>query len=314
MTDTVRVVVILGPTAVGKTYAAIEVAEKIGGEIVSVDSRLLYHGMDIGTAKPSPEEMKKVRHHLVNVADPTETWSLSDFQQAADEAINSIIQRGNLPILVGGTGQYLRAITQGWSPPEIAADPEMRAALERWLGEIGPEELHHRLGRVDKDAAMNIQWQNWRRTIRAWEVILKTGKKFSEQRIKIPVPYHIFQIGLTLPRKQLFNKIDARIDAMLENGFIAEVQTLVNRGYDFSLPAFSAIGYREIYAYLMGDISLETAKALMQKSTRQYVRRQANWFKMTDPAIHWLSVDDQVVENIITLIRNWIGGELGYEN
>jgi tRNA dimethylallyltransferase len=280
-------IVILGPTAVGKTETALQLAEALDGEIVSADSRLFYRGMDIGTAKPAPAELARVPHHLVDVADPDETWSLAMFQRAAQAAIAEIHARGRLPFLVGGTGQYIRAVTEAWEIPEVAPDFRMREALEKWAQEVGPDGLHRRLAEVDPEAAERIDPRNLRRTVRALEVILRTGKRFSAQKSRGESPYRVLQLGLTRPRPELYARIDARIEAMLEAGLLDEVRGLLAAGYAPDLPSMSAIGYRQMVQVLQGEITLEEAVTLMKRLTRQFVRRQANWFKPDDPNIHW---------------------------
>ncbi len=306
-------VVILGPTAVGKTETAIQLAERLGGEIVSADSRLFYRGMDIGTAKPTAEERARVPHHLIDVADPDETWSLAIFQRAARKVIAEVHARGNLPFLVGGTGQYLRAVTEGWAPPAIAPDPRLRSALERMAearGEEGKYWLHAALRRMDPQAAARIDPRNLRRTLRALEVILSSGRRFSEQRRRHAPPYRLLTIGLRRPRPQLYARIDERIEAMFAAGLLDEVRRLLAKGYSPDLPTMSAIGYREGVAVLRGEMSIEEAKAQMRRRTRAFVRRQANWFKEDDPAILWFDAgQENVIERIEARIREWMRGE-----
>jgi tRNA dimethylallyltransferase len=297
-------VVILGPTAVGKTQVALELAERLNGEIVSADSRLFYRGMDIGTAKPTRAELERVPHHLIDVADPDEVWSLPVFQQAARQAIADIHARRCLPFLVGGTGQYIRAVTEGWLPPVQQPDLRLRTTLEKWAAEIGPFELHRRLAVIDPEAAANIQAQNVRRTVRALEVIFCTGEKFSTQRQRQVSPYSLLLVGLTRPRPELYARIDARIEAMLAAGFQDEVSSLLAQGYSPDLPPLSAIGYREMIACLQGEITMEAANIEMKRLTRQFVRRQANWFKPTDPAIHWFTMSPTTVGEVESLIRS----------
>jgi tRNA dimethylallyltransferase len=298
-------VVILGPTAVGKTEVAIQLAERLRGEIVSADSRLFYRGMDIGTAKPTLAERARVPHHLVDVAEPDQVWSLALFQQEARAVIVDIHRRGRLPFVVGGTGQYIRAVTQGWEVPRVEPNLRLRSILEAWGREAGPDRLHARLATLDPQAARQIDPHNLRRTVRALEVILRTGRRFSEQRQRGISPYSLLQLGLTRPRPELYARIDARIDTMLEAGLVAEVQALLAKGYSSNLPPLSAIGYREVIAYLQGEASLEEAVALMKRRTRVFVRRQANWFKENDPDIRWFSVEPGVVDEIEAAIRAW---------
>ncbi|MGE5223941.1 MAG: tRNA (adenosine(37)-N6)-dimethylallyltransferase MiaA [Omnitrophica WOR_2 bacterium] len=304
-------IVVVGPTAVGKTEFALELAERFQGEIVSADSRLFYMGMDIGTAKPTQSQLARVPHHLINVTTPDQNWSLAQFQQKARQEISEIQERGHLPFLVGGTGQYIRAVTQEWDIPRVAPDPTLRTALEEWSAKIGAQGLHRRLEVIDPQAASSIDARNVRRTIRALEVILSTGKRFSAQKRQSKSPYHLFILGLTRPRQELYARIDARIEAMLNAGLVNEVQGLLKE-YPSDLPAFSAIGYREIILYLNGKITLEEAARQIKRNTRIFVRRQANWFKNTDPDIHWLDVVPNIVHEAEKMIIKWMRERLIY--
>ncbi|MCD4752507.1 MAG: tRNA (adenosine(37)-N6)-dimethylallyltransferase MiaA [Anaerolineaceae bacterium] len=308
-------IVLLGPTAVGKTALSIELAQRLNGEIISSDSRLFYRGMDIGTAKPTIEEMQKVKHHLIDVADPDETWSLALFQRAAFAAIDAIHARNKVPLLVGGTGQYVHALIYGWDLPSQAPDGKLRDVLNRWGKEIGAESLHQKLSLIDEPAAKNIEWQNMRRTVRALEVIFRSGMKFSTQRRKGKQRYPMLLIGLWRPREEIFQRIDERIERMFEEGFCEEVQMLLNAGYSPKFPSMASIGYRETAAFLHGEMTLEDAKARMRKITHQFVRRQANWFKETDPNIHWFDVREPDISNqIIDVILEsgkWLQPEKG---
>ncbi len=300
------VLVLIGPTAVGKTALSLELAERLGAEIVSADSRLFYRGMDIGTAKPTPEERARVPHHLIDVADPDQVLSLADFQNRARRAIAGIQQRGRLPMLVGGTGQYVRAVTEGWQIPRQQANSDLRAALEVWAEEIGAQGLHDRLASLDPEAAARIDYRNLRRTVRALEVTLTTGRPFSTQRRKGPTPYDLLQVGLTRPRAELYARIDARIEAMIAAGLVSEVQGLLAAGYDPNLPAFSAIGYREVLACLQGELSLDEAIAQIKRHTRIFVRRQANWFKPDDRQIHWFEMGPETLVQVEQVVRVWL--------
>ena len=299
-------IVIVGPTAVGKTDISIRLAERLDGEIVSADSRLFYRGMDIGTAKPTPAERRSVPHHLIDVADPCATWSLAVFQQAAAEAIAAIHARGHLPMLVGGTGQYIHAVTYGWTPPVTAPDARLRAELEAEAGLRGYQALHADLQKLDPLAAEKIDPRNLRRTIRALEVIRLTGKKFSEQRRQVEGPYRLLTIGLTRPRPELYARVDARIEAMFAAGLLNEVQRLLDAGYSPDLPTMSAIGYRECIRVLAGRMELEQAKVEMRRLTRIFIRRQANWFKLSDPSIHWFEAGQLNLDEIETTIRAFL--------
>jgi tRNA dimethylallyltransferase len=296
-------IVIVGPTAVGKTEISIQLAERLDGEIVSADSRLFYRGMDIGTAKPTPEQRARLPHHLIDVADPDQTWSLAVFQRAATEAIADIRVRGRLPLLVGGTGQYVHTMTHGWAPPAAAPHPRLRAELEDMAKSHGKDWLHERLALLDSTAAEIIDPRNLRRTVRALEVIFTTGRKFSEQRGQADSPYRLLTIGLTRPRPELYARIDARIEAMFAAGLLDEVRDLLAIGYSPELPAMSSIGYRECAAVLEGRMTLEQARVQMRRLTRVFVRRQANWFKLEDPQIHWFEAGQVKTEAIETEIR-----------
>ena len=303
---TASLVAIVGPTAVGKTEAGIAVAEALEAEIVSADSRLIYRRMDIGTAKPSPEQLARVPHHLIDIAEPEESWSLAQFKHAADEAIAEVQERDRLPLLIGGTGQYVSAILEGWLPPPRSPDDALRSTFENFAAENGPLALHAQLEVVDPRAARSIDPKNVRRVARALEVYELTGTPLSEQRRASPPDYRILRLGLHLPRPELYSRIDKRIDRMMERGLVDEVQALLDRGIDTEHPPMSAIGYSQIGEYLCGKGTLEEAVAEMRKLTRQFVRRQANWFKADDPDIEWNEVKDGLPELLIDRIKTWL--------
>ena len=299
-------VVILGATAVGKTEISLQLAECFGGEIVSADSRLLYRGMDIGTAKPSIAERSRTPHHLIDVVDPDQVWSLGTYKLEAQRVIDEVQARGSLPFLVGGTGQYMRAVIQGWTIPAVKPQARLREALFAWTEEIGSAGLHERLACLDPEAADRIDYRNLRRTIRALEVIFCTGKRFSEQRRKEPSRYNSLQLGLHRPRDELYARVDARIESMLEAGLVSEVRNLLEQGYSPDLPTLSAIGYHEIISHLAGEITLDEAVQEIQRNTRTFVRRQANWFKPDDPNIHWFKVGAETLSEMSEMIGKWL--------
>jgi tRNA dimethylallyltransferase len=302
----IPLVVILGPTAVGKTELALELAKHFDGEIISADSRQFYRGMDIGTAKPTASQRKRVPHHLIDVANPDETWSLALFQAAAKREILEIYQRHRLPFLVGGTGQFVRSIIEGWEIPPAHPDPHLRQVLNRWAGQVGADELHTKLALLDPEAASSIDPSNVRRTVRALEVILTTGKRFSTQKSSGHGQYQNLLLGLTRPRAELYQRVDERIVEMLESGFVNEVQHLLEAGYSPLLPTMSAIGYAEVAAYLQGKSSLNEAVMLMKRRSRDFVRRQANWFRENDPHIHWFRVGQDTESEMIKVIIEWL--------
>ena len=305
--DKKKMIVIVGPTAVGKTSTSIFLAQQLGGEVVSADSRYFYRGMNIGTAKPYEEEMEGVPHHLIDVADPDDNWSLALFQRKAYEVIDDIQARGKVPIMVGGTGQYVEAITDGWVIPKQRADETLREKLNLWAEEVGTEGLHQRLAVLDPEAAANIDHRNLRRTVRAMEVIFLSGKKFSEQRMKKEPRYEICMIGLNRSREELYQRVDKRIALMLEMGLVKEIKDLLKKGYAHDLPAFSAIGYREMIQHIRGEISKEEAVMLIKRNTRKFVRRQSNWFKLEDPKIAWFEMGNETVkEDVLLCVKNFL--------
>lgn len=300
-------IAIVGPTAVGKSEIAIKVAQKLNGEIVSSDSRNFYRGMDLGTAKPSLRDRACIPHHLIDVTEPDETWSLGVFKKAALECIRNIHSKGKLPILVGGTGQYIQAVIKDWCVPSIEPNHRLRSILRNWAYEIGNEELLNKLSIVDHESASQIDARNVRRTIRALEVIFLTGQKFSAYRGDGSSQFDLKIIGLIRPRMDLYKRIDQRIEQMISDGLVDEVRGLLQKGYSIELPSFSAIGYWEIANYLQGKITLDEAIIQMKRRSRQFVRRQSNWFKQTDPSIQWFPVKEGVVENIIDFITSEAG-------
>jgi tRNA dimethylallyltransferase len=302
----IPLIVILGPTAVGKSEFAIQLAERFDGEIVSADSRLFYRGMDIGTAKPTIQERMRVPHHLIDVADPDEIWSLALFQLEAKKAIHNIYRNHHLPFLVGGTGQFVHSIIEGWMIPSVEPNPQLREVLNRWSKKVGPAELHTKLAILDPIAANSINFTNVRRTVRALEVILSTGRRFSDQKARGDPLYDHLLLGLTLPRTELYQRVDDRISRMINSGFVDEVHRLLASGYSPELPTLSAIGYGELVAYIKGRITLDEAIMLIKRRTRIFVRRQANWFKENDPDIHWFQVSQDTMVEMEKLIGNWL--------
>ncbi|TFH37226.1 MAG: tRNA (adenosine(37)-N6)-dimethylallyltransferase MiaA [Anaerolineales bacterium] len=304
-------IVLVGPTAVGKTAVYIQLAKQFDIELVSADSRLFYRGLDIGTAKPTNAERKLVPHHLIDVVDPDQPWSLADYRRVVQQTILAIHRRGKLPVLIGGTGQYVSAIVEGWQPPPRPQTDAYRQELEAYAEQEGSQALHSRLAGIDPASAARIDHRNIRRVIRALEIFEITGKPASELRVKQAPAYRILRLGLSLPRQQLYQRLDARLEAMLEAGWEVEVRRLLDQGYDFMSPAFSAIGYRQMAAYVRGEKSLDQVKQEIKRITRQFVRRQANWFKPDDARIHWFVNHDAVVDEISVLIRTWLKDAVG---
>lgn len=298
-----RLLVIVGATAVGKTALSLRLAQLFQGEIVSADSRLFYRGMDIGTAKPTPDEQALVPHHLIDICDPDETLTLAEYQRLAYATIERIQANGRLPILVGGTGQYVRAVVEGWGIPEVAPQPALRDALAA----LGGPELARWLRHLDPAAAEKLDPRNVRRVIRALEVTLLKGRPISELQRKNPPPYHIAQIGLHRDRESLYQRIDARVDVMMAEGLLAELEGLRDRGYGRHLPSMSGLGYRQLWAYLAGEMALEEAVERIKFETHRFARQQSTWFRQDDPAIEWFESGEGEEETaVIEFVRQWL--------
>jgi tRNA dimethylallyltransferase len=279
---------IVGPTAVGKTAMAVAMARRVGGEIVSADSRQIYRGMDIGTAKPTAEERAAAPHHLLDIRDPDEEFSLAAYQELALAAIADIVARGRPPLLVGGTGQYLAAVLEGWQIPRVPPQPELRAALEAEAAERGAEALHARLAAVDPAAAAQIAASNVRRVVRALEVYLITGAPISAQQTREPPPYRVRTISLSRGREELYRRADARVDAMLAAGLLEEVAGLRAAGYGWELPAMSSLGYIQLRPYLDDGASLESCVERLKFDTHGFIRRQGSWFRRLPNLEIWM--------------------------
>jgi tRNA dimethylallyltransferase len=298
--------VILGPTATGKTRLGIAIAQALNGEIVGADSRQIYRHMDIGTAKPSPTEQKAATHHLIDVVNPNETLSLAQYQRMAYETIHVIHQRGQLPILVGGTGQYISAVIEGWSIPEVPPNDALRAELEAYAQQHGANALHQRLKQHDPEAAASIHPNNIRRVVRALEVCIETNTPITELQRKKPPPYRILQIGLQMEREALYERADNRVNQMMAASLLDEVADLLSRGYHAKLPAMSGIGYRQLAAYLADEVSLEQAIYDIKMQTHDFIRRQYTWFRGHDDGILWHNSQHIESRAIIEDIRLWL--------
>jgi tRNA dimethylallyltransferase len=292
---------------VGKTALSLYLAKVLKGEIVSADSRLFYRWMDIGTAKPSSAERDSIPHHLINIADPDETVGLAEFQEKAYAAIADVQERKKLPLLVGGTGQYVRAVVEGWLVPRVLPDPTLRAQLENQARREGPVLLHARLSELDPIAAKRIDPRNVRRVIRALEVCLITGRPISEQQGKHPPPFRILQIGLTCERADLYARADQRVDSMMDAGLEDEVRRLVEMGYGWDLPAMSALGYAQFRPYFENQAPLKEVVTEIKRATHRFIRRQYNWFRLNDPNIHWFTVSDRNHPKVVEAVaREWL--------
>ena len=288
------VLFVVGPTASGKTKASLAVARALGSaEVVNADSRQVYRGMSVGTAKPSAAQLAEVRHHLIDVAEPWDGYGLAMFLRQARGTIDGVLARGGRPVVVGGTGQYVWGLAEGWQVPAVPPQPEVRRELEAEAEAHGPEALHARLARVDPEAAAGIDARNVRRVVRALEVWRVAGRRFSGLRRRSSPPFTPHVVGMRVERGQLHRRIAARVEAMLAAGWLAEVQGLLEAGCGPELPSFSSVGYREMAAHLRGETSLEEAVALTVASTHRLVRRQGSWFKAGDDRITWVGSADE---------------------
>jgi tRNA dimethylallyltransferase len=298
-----KLLVILGPTAVGKTSLSLQIAQQFKGEIVSADSRLFYRGMDIGTAKPSAAEQGLVPHHLIDICSPDETLTLGEYQRLAYQTIDGVLANSRLPMLVGGTGQYIKAVVEGWGIPEVPPQPKLREALEALAG----PELARWLQRLDPGAAQKIDARNVRRVIRALEVTLVSGIPISELQRKNPPPYDICMIGLIRDRETLYQRIDERVDEMMAAGLLAELEALRAAGYSRSLPAMSGLGYQQLWAHLAGEMTLAEAVERIKFETHRFARQQNTWFRQDDPRIAWFDMGEVGGETaVVGHVQSWL--------
>jgi tRNA dimethylallyltransferase len=308
-------IAIVGPTATGKTSLAVELASRLGGgqtggrlpEIIGADSRQVYRHMDIGTAKPTREERARVPHHLLDVVNPDEAFSLGQWLELAKEALAGVWARGEQPLLVGGTGQYVWALLEGWRVPRVPPQPEFRRRME---GRDGGE-LFEDVRRIDPDAAERIGSTNRRRLIRALEVYEATGRPISYWQAKEPPDFESLVIGLRLPRDELYRRADERVDRMIVGGLIDETRRLLSMGYSRTLPCMSGIGYKEACAHLAGEMTLEEAAARIKTETHRLARHQNAWFKADDVRIRWVDAGEGALEEAERLVESELGIEGG---
>lgn len=301
-----RLIAIVGPTAAGKSRLALRLAPELDGEILSADSRQMYRYMDIGTAKPGREERALVPHHLIDILNPDEDFSLAQYQQLAYHTIVDIHQRGKLPWLVGGSGLYVWAVLGGWSIPPVPPDPALRRTLAERAAKGEVAELYQELMVLDPVAAQKIDPRNVRRVIRALEVTRSAGVPFSQLQQKKAPPFQTLIIGLTADRAELYRRIDLRVDEMITKGLVEEVKKLVNMGYGFNLPAMSGIGYRQIGLYLRGELSLAEAIQQIKYETHRFARHQYNWFRLNDSRIQWFDIKDEVDSKVIKQVSQFM--------
>ena len=304
---------IVGPTAVGKSAFAMRLAPEFDGEIVSADSRQVYRYMDIGTGKPSAEERAQVVHHMLDLVDPDEEYSLGLFLRRARAAIEDIRSRGGLPIVVGGTGQYVRALLEGWDVPEVPPDPAFRAELEARVEREGAEGLHKELAALDPEAAARLDPRNPRRVIRALEVHRRSPKASGHDPSGELRPLDAVVVGLTLERAELYRRVDDRVEGMLRAGWVGEVEELLRRGYDVGLSSMSSLGYREIAGHLSEGVPLEDTAEEIKRRTRRFARQQYAWFRLDDERVRWSEASPAGLDAAAAYVAEALGSSTGLE-
>ncbi len=306
---TQRVIAVVGATATGKTALAIEIARRLGGEFeaVNADSRQVYRYLDIGTAKPTAAEREALPHRLTDIVNPDEPFSLGLWLELAKAALDQVWAQGRIPVVVGGTGQYIWALLEGWRVPRVPPQEALRRELEA----RPPEELLAELQRIDPESQAFIDPKNVRRVIRALEVYHATGKPLSHWRTKDAPRFESLVIGLKMAREALYERIDARVEAMMAAGFPEEVRGLVERGYGCELPSMSGIGYRELCAQMRDEMTLDEAVARTKTGTHGLARHQNSWFKAGDERIHWIEADEGAGEAAAEVADDWLGRETG---
>lgn len=301
MSEKKPLIILTGPTAVGKTDLSLLLAKKINGEIISADSMQVYKKMDIGTAKIMPEEMDGVRHHLIDILDPSEDFNVVLFKKYALAAMDEIYSRNHIPIITGGTGFYIQALLYDINFDENDGDMSYRHELEELAAAYGVSKLHDMLKAVDPDSAAAIHENNVKRVIRALEFYKKTGKQISkhneEERARTS-PYNFAYFVLNNSRDVLYDRIDRRVDIMLENGLVDEVKALMDQGYTRDMVSMQGLGYKEIIDYLSGDISYDEAVYILKRDTRHFAKRQITWFKRERDVI-WVNKNEFADDNAI---------------
>jgi tRNA dimethylallyltransferase len=303
-------IVLVGATAVGKTQLALEIAQAVDGEIIGADSRQVYQGMAIGTAQPTAEQRGLVPHHLVDFIAPDDNLSLARYQRLAYSAIETVQARGKVPLLVGGTGQYVTAVVEGWTIPEVPPNEPLRAELEAFASrdEQSRLMLYERLRAVDPDSTLAIHPNNVRRVIRAIEVHHETGIPFSHFQRKNPPAYSILELGVELERQSLYERADLRVDQMMVDGFLDEVRTLLEAGYSPDLPSMSGIGYQQLVRYIHGVLTLDEAVIETKHATHDFIRRQLTWFRKYQTGFLWHNVEQVNSQLIVNHCVDWLEG------
>jgi len=298
-----KVIVIVGPTCSGKTNLGIKLAKKLSGEIISADSRQIFKYLNIGTATPSKNELRKIKHHFINILSPDEKYDVSIFEKDAIKIIQNIRKKNNQPIVVGGSGLYIKAIIDGIFD-SVETDLEYRNELMKMRNEKGNEHLYYLLQKTDLKSAGKMLPSNWKRVIRALEVLHVTGKPIwqIQQEHKRKDEYDFVQFGLKWNRQELYRNIEIRVDNMMEEGLVGEVENILNMGYSAELNSLNTVGYKEIISYLNNQITLERAVELIKRNTRRFAKRQMTWFRK-DERINWLEINNKTnLNNVVNVI------------
>ena len=299
-------IAIVGPTGVGKSSLGLAIAQRFNGEIINSDSRQIYRHMDIGTAKPSYADINSVPHHLFDIITPDQPYSLAHYQKSALDTIARVHERNMIPILVGGSGQYVWSVIENWQIPEVAPDEEFRERMVSIAREQGGDFLYKQLKAIDPAAAEKMLPGNLRRIIRALEIYEKTGQKPSSLQTKKGHDFPIKIIGLTCDRERLYDRINRRADRMMESGLVDEVKRLMEMGYTPGLPSMSSLGYRQITGYLDGSTSLKEAVQAIKNETHRFARNQYAWFRLNDARISWFDTADVVNDKINYTIDSFL--------
>jgi tRNA dimethylallyltransferase len=307
-----QIVALVGPTAVGKTELSLQLAQDLDGEIISADSMQIYKGMDIGTAKASTQERELIPHHMLDIIEPEEEFSVADYQEQVDQLIPEIVERNNLPMLVGGTGLYVKSLIEGFIFPDMETDWDLRDRLEEEAEEHGTEYVHDKLKEIDPKLADKLHPNDLRRVIRGIEVYRKTCKTsthFKEKAKERPPRYQAVKIGLTRDREKLYERINQRVDLMMEEGLFEEVKELYESGCDLELKSMQALGYKQLINHFEGEYDLEEAIRLIKRDTRHFAKRQLNWFSRDDEII-WFDVGEYDFEELVAAVKKEIRKEL----
>jgi len=305
-----KIIVIVGPTAVGKTHVSLELAKKLDTEIISADSMQIYKGMDVGTAKITEDEKGGIIHHMIDIVSPDEDYSVSEFKKDAEVIIDNLLLKNKIPVIVGGSGLYINSLIYDLDFGNTKSNDKIREYYTYYYKEHGEDALYDKLMKIDPESGEKIHKNNVKRVIRALEVYDITGRKFSELNTDIrkeSKKYDRILIGLSMERKTLYERINQRVDEMLSNGLVEEVRTLIESGYDKNLVSMRGIGYKEIIDYIEGNMDLEEASYILKRNTRRFAKRQYTWF-LRDKHIRWFSMDNMDdIDNTIKGISEYIG-------